>query len=96
MLFYAHYNNNIHILFFPKALNNTVHRHFTRISVNFHFNTVLSLDKRDFIYHYTVNWNKCSTDIKALPKPLFLCGCKLHIIYIHTYIHTYIHIYIYI
>ena len=45
--------------FICMILNKNIHDHNTRGSAKDHFNTVSSLDTRNFVYHSILNWNNC-------------------------------------
>ncbi len=69
-------NNLVMFPYINLSVNNLVHEHYTRTSINLHVNVISSIDKRNFIYNCILVWNTSPIDTRLLPKYLFLSACK--------------------
>ncbi len=69
-------NNLVMFPYINLSVNNLVHNHYTRTSINLHVNVISSIDKRNFIYNCILVWNTSPIDTRLLPKCLFLSACK--------------------
>ena len=69
-------NNNIYLPFFPCITNSLIHAHNTRTVSNFHINSLSTLDRRNFVYHSILHWNKTPIEHRTLSKTNFMVASK--------------------
>ena len=68
--------NNIYLPFFPCITNSLIHAHNTRTVSNFHINSLSTLDRRNFVYHSILHWNKTPIEHRTLSKTNFMVASK--------------------
>ena len=71
MLMHDLCNNHILLPYFPLDTNSTVHEHFTRSNTNLHITHITSLDKRNFVYNCTIEWNACPPESRNVTRTVF-------------------------
>ena len=76
LLMYDICHDKVYIPYIHVTTNNTENGHFTRFTCYLHIPQLSMVDKNNFIYHATLNWNACLCNVKVLPKHKFYEYCK--------------------